>query len=463
MKIYISSSWKNRVEVRALAISLREAGHEVYDFTDPACRMMPEIPPEKFPQAFDPDSERYAEYIDRPEWRFAVMENKRAIERADLIILLLPCGNGSHADWAYGVGLGKKSIVCGHPKAGDRSPVHLWADALVDTADDAIEWVALQARPRQSSLPTANIDDLLEEIYKEEGLFATACEAVCPMWWHASTIQGMNAEIDKFVCKDHYCTDVIAARPYTFDELKKSLAERCVNANNSGELYCEAFREKAGEAHTSMDGAPGEITADCAERIIALVCPEREPYVPYQGGIPRARVHRFAPPKTTEELIALDKEKLSAESYAREAIREKAERDGEYIWFGLYRKIGENSYAELPRRCGYSRVRVRKDSFVFNDRTGYTNTVQILFPTFTEPTVCNGTFVSLTETGAPVAALMNMYRKEPAPAGACILISSHDLIICEEASYSLGIRPFPQMATNDERPYRKDYGHEKEA
>ncbi len=54
MNIYLSSSWKNRVRVRALAIALRSEGHEVYDFTDPNSRKMPEIPPEKYPDLFDP-------------------------------------------------------------------------------------------------------------------------------------------------------------------------------------------------------------------------------------------------------------------------------------------------------------------------------------------------------------------------------------------------------------------------
>jgi hypothetical protein len=136
MNIYISSSWKNRDRVRNMAVRLREFGHTVYDFTDPKCRNTPEIPPEKYPEEFDPDEHIYREYINKPEWKAAVMCNKEAIEIADLIILLLPCGIDSHADWALGVGMGKKSIVVGHPKKGERSPVHLWADLFVDNDDD---------------------------------------------------------------------------------------------------------------------------------------------------------------------------------------------------------------------------------------------------------------------------------------------------------------------------------------
>jgi hypothetical protein len=135
MNIYISSSWKNRETVREIAERLRERGHEVYDFTDPRCRKTPEIPPEKYPEEYDPETMVYKDYIQKPEWRAAVIENRKAIEHSDIIILLLPCGNDSHADWALGVGMGKKSIVVGRPRKGERSPVHMWADAIIDDVE----------------------------------------------------------------------------------------------------------------------------------------------------------------------------------------------------------------------------------------------------------------------------------------------------------------------------------------
>lgn len=140
MNIYISSSWKNRDRVRALAIYLRNLGNEVYDFTDPNCRKTPEIPPEKYPDEFDPELHLYSEYINKPEWKQAVMENKKAIEKADFIILLLPCGSDSHADWALGVGMDKWSVVVGQPRKGERSPVHHWANKIFDNETDFINW-----------------------------------------------------------------------------------------------------------------------------------------------------------------------------------------------------------------------------------------------------------------------------------------------------------------------------------
>lgn len=66
---------------------------EVYDFTDPACRKAPEIPPEAFPEQFDPDKHVYGDYLQTvPHWRQAVYGNLEALRRCDLCLLLLPCG-----------------------------------------------------------------------------------------------------------------------------------------------------------------------------------------------------------------------------------------------------------------------------------------------------------------------------------------------------------------------------------
>lgn len=141
MKIYISASWKNRTLVRSLANNLRLHDHEVFDFTDPICRKTYEAPPEMFPEQFDPSIHNYSDYINRAEWKAAVNENREAIAWADLIILLLPCGIDATADWALGVGMGKRSIIIGHPPKGERSEVHLWADAILDNTDDIIPWL----------------------------------------------------------------------------------------------------------------------------------------------------------------------------------------------------------------------------------------------------------------------------------------------------------------------------------
>lgn len=142
MNIYISSSWKNHERVRALAVGLRQRGHEVYDFTDPASCKAPEIPPEMFPDQFDPARHDYSQYLSTvPHWRQAVYGNLEALRCSDLCILLLLCGADSHADWGVAVGAGKRSVVVGHPKAGERTPSHLWAEAIFQSEAAMLTWL----------------------------------------------------------------------------------------------------------------------------------------------------------------------------------------------------------------------------------------------------------------------------------------------------------------------------------
>lgn len=140
--IFISASWKQRGRVRVLANQLRNRGFSVYDFTDSRCRRTPEIPPEAFPEEFDPKIHDYAGHLARlSSLRAAVDENREALDNCRLVALLLPCGLDSQADWAYAVGAGKRSVVVGHPPAGERSPDHLWADAIVPDEAALFAWL----------------------------------------------------------------------------------------------------------------------------------------------------------------------------------------------------------------------------------------------------------------------------------------------------------------------------------
>lgn len=97
-------------------------------------------------EKYDSEKGSYQEYLNREEWKSAVFEKRELLDECVLIILLLPCGIDSHADWAYAVGKGASSIIVGHPVNGERSPTHLWADALVDTDEEIVPTIELLAK-----------------------------------------------------------------------------------------------------------------------------------------------------------------------------------------------------------------------------------------------------------------------------------------------------------------------------
>lgn len=109
-KIYLASSWRNAYQPSVLA-SLRDAGHEVYDFRNPK-------PGDK---GFGWDG------ID-PEWRTWTPKQLRdalqhplavnghdsdhsAMEWANVCVLLLPSGNSAHLEAGWIAGRGKATIV----------------------------------------------------------------------------------------------------------------------------------------------------------------------------------------------------------------------------------------------------------------------------------------------------------------------------------------------------------------
>lgn len=139
--VFIASSWKNREHVRSLANLCRKNGFDVYDFTDPSCRVCEEIPPEKCTETFDPDVHKYSDFINQPKFLAAVYENRQMLKVCSVVILILPCGIDATADWAYALGQGATSVIIGNPKKGEFSPTHAWANAIVETDEEAIKYL----------------------------------------------------------------------------------------------------------------------------------------------------------------------------------------------------------------------------------------------------------------------------------------------------------------------------------
>lgn len=111
MKIYLASSWRNPDQPAAVA-SLREAGHEVYDFRNP---------PGGIENGFrwselDPDWESwsaaaYREKLKAPLAQQGFNSDFDGMKWADVGVLLLPCGRSAHLELGWMAGAGKRTIV----------------------------------------------------------------------------------------------------------------------------------------------------------------------------------------------------------------------------------------------------------------------------------------------------------------------------------------------------------------
>jgi hypothetical protein len=108
-KIYVASSWRNEYQ-QGVVRQLREAGHEVYDFRNPA-------PGEKGFAWSDIDPEwkswtpaQFREALKHPIAVQGYKRDRDAMEWADTCVLVLPSGKSAHleAGWMAGAG----AITC---------------------------------------------------------------------------------------------------------------------------------------------------------------------------------------------------------------------------------------------------------------------------------------------------------------------------------------------------------------
>ena len=109
MKIYLASSWRNTHQPAVLA-SLRAAGHEVYDFKNPA----PGNTGFGWRQTTDKpliDAESLLEALAHPAAQAGFEHDFNAMKWADACVLLLPCGNSAHLEAGWFAGRGRHVAV----------------------------------------------------------------------------------------------------------------------------------------------------------------------------------------------------------------------------------------------------------------------------------------------------------------------------------------------------------------
>lgn len=107
-RIYLASSWRNTEQPAVLA-TLRECGHEVYDFRNPASGndgfRWSELDPDWL--TWTPD--RYIQRVTtHPVAASGFAHDKNALDWCDTCVLLLPCGRSAHLEAGYAAGQGKR-------------------------------------------------------------------------------------------------------------------------------------------------------------------------------------------------------------------------------------------------------------------------------------------------------------------------------------------------------------------
>ncbi len=126
MKIYMASSWKNSSQVREIAQYLRTCGFKVDDFTDDS-RGRYVFHWSEIGDLYELDAINFLR-DERAQRTFR--EDKKWIDWADAVVLLLPAGRSAHLEAGYAKGTGKLLIILGDFPKGEFDVMYGFADLL---------------------------------------------------------------------------------------------------------------------------------------------------------------------------------------------------------------------------------------------------------------------------------------------------------------------------------------------
>lgn len=133
-KIYLASSWRCAEQPRVVAL-LRDAGHEVYDFRNPAPGNSGFAWSEVDRDWLEWSPERFAEKLaTHPVAAAGFKYDKDALDWCDTCVLLLPCGRSAHLEAGYAAGQGKRTIFYLRPDRFEPELMYLLGHGCV-TAD----------------------------------------------------------------------------------------------------------------------------------------------------------------------------------------------------------------------------------------------------------------------------------------------------------------------------------------
>lgn len=110
MRIYVASSWRNYLQP-IVVTELRMAGHQVYDFKNPSETDKGFSWSEIDPNWQDWSNEEYITALQHPIAQKGFDSDFNAMKRADVCVLVMPCGRSAHVEAGWMQGAGKPTIV----------------------------------------------------------------------------------------------------------------------------------------------------------------------------------------------------------------------------------------------------------------------------------------------------------------------------------------------------------------
>jgi hypothetical protein len=141
-RIYLASSWRNQAQ-QLIVSELRAAGHEVYDFKNPApgnigfswrqCGM--------YGDERELDAAQTLALLNHPVAQAGFKLDHDAMEWADTFVMLLPCGRSAHLELGWACGAGKRTMIL-QPERQEPELMYLEAGGLFSSLPELIAALA---------------------------------------------------------------------------------------------------------------------------------------------------------------------------------------------------------------------------------------------------------------------------------------------------------------------------------
>jgi len=136
-RVYVASSWRNQYQP-SVVIDLEHAGHQVYDFRNPPGKagFQWKDVEEGWMQW---DLQRYRELLQtHPDAARGFLADYRAMQWAEVCVLVLPCGRSAHLEAGYFNGTNKRLIIF-IPEAIEPDLMYLMANHICLSMTEVLE------------------------------------------------------------------------------------------------------------------------------------------------------------------------------------------------------------------------------------------------------------------------------------------------------------------------------------
>ena len=128
-KVYVASSWRNDYQPEIVA-QLRAAGHEAYDFKNPAENHVGFKWSDVSPEGAG-TMESYMDAINHPTSQEGFARDKAALDWSDTCVLVLPSGRSAHFEAGYCAGAGKHVVTWLHRDRFEPELMYLLGNDIV--------------------------------------------------------------------------------------------------------------------------------------------------------------------------------------------------------------------------------------------------------------------------------------------------------------------------------------------